>query len=81
MDTARAPSRGRGALICAPPLTGRDEELARLMGVLQRARGGAARTVPVARGVGAGRTRLLAVSAGDAVSAVAVPCTLGQWDG
>ncbi|MFF4688086.1 helix-turn-helix transcriptional regulator [Streptomyces sp. NPDC001307] len=43
----------------SPPLIGRDEELARLLGVLERARGGEARAVLVAGDAGVGKTRLL----------------------
>ncbi|MFI9803490.1 helix-turn-helix transcriptional regulator [Streptomyces sp. NPDC052301] len=41
------------------PLIGRDEELARLTGVLERARGGEARAVLLAGDAGVGKTRLL----------------------
>ncbi|MFJ5774135.1 helix-turn-helix transcriptional regulator [Streptomyces sp. NPDC093094] len=41
------------------PLVGREEELARLAGVLERARGGEARAVLVAGDAGVGKTRLL----------------------
>ncbi|MBD0422829.1 AAA family ATPase [Streptomyces sp. TRM S81-3] len=41
------------------PLVGRDDELARLTGVLDRARGGAARAVLIAGDAGVGKTRLL----------------------
>ncbi|MFJ5263126.1 AAA family ATPase [Streptomyces sp. NPDC088387] len=43
----------------ATPLVGRDEELSRLSGVLERARGGEARAVLVAGDAGVGKTRLL----------------------
>ncbi|MEV5875223.1 AAA family ATPase [Streptomyces sp. NPDC052101] len=43
----------------APPLIGRDEETARLMGVLEHARGGVARAVLVGGDAGVGKTRLL----------------------
>ncbi|CAL9355738.1 helix-turn-helix transcriptional regulator [Streptomyces sp. enrichment culture] len=41
------------------PLVGREEELARLAGVVERARGGEARAVLVAGDAGVGKTRLL----------------------
>ncbi|WP_443049906.1 helix-turn-helix transcriptional regulator [Streptomyces sp. NBC_00287] len=41
------------------PLVGRDQELARLLGVLERARGGEARAVLVAGDAGVGKTRVL----------------------
>ncbi|MET9736130.1 AAA family ATPase [Streptomyces sp. NPDC006458] len=41
------------------PLVGREEELARLAGVLERARGGEARAVLLAGDAGVGKTRLL----------------------
>ncbi|MEU6508185.1 AAA family ATPase [Streptomyces sp. NPDC046942] len=53
----------------APPLIGRDEELARLLGVLERARGGEARGVLVAGDAGVGKTRLLDEVAGRAARA------------
>lgn len=53
----------------APPLIGRDEELARLMGVLEHARDGAARAVLVAGDAGVGKTRLLEEVAGRAARA------------
>lgn len=53
----------------AGPLIGRDEELARLSGVLQRARGGTARAVLIAGDAGVGKTRLLDEIAGRAVDA------------
>ncbi|MFD8390708.1 AAA family ATPase [Streptomyces sp. NPDC059680] len=53
----------------APPLIGRDEELARLMGVLERARAGAARAVLLAGDAGVGKTRLLDEVAGRAARA------------
>ncbi|MFF7356543.1 AAA family ATPase [Streptomyces filipinensis] len=53
----------------APPLIGRDEETARLMGVLERARGGVARAVLVAGDAGVGKTRLLDEVAGRATRA------------
>nr|WP_222109554.1 helix-turn-helix transcriptional regulator [Streptomyces cupreus] len=43
----------------ATPLVGRDQELARLLGVLERARGGEARAVLVAGDAGVGKTRVL----------------------
>lgn len=52
-----------------PPLIGRDQELARLTGVLERARGGAARAVLVAGDAGVGKTRLLDEVAGRAAGA------------
>ncbi|WP_129311294.1 helix-turn-helix transcriptional regulator [Streptomyces sp. L2] len=48
------------------PLVGRDEELARLSGVLERARGGEARAVLIAGDAGVGKTRLLDEAAGRA---------------
>ncbi|MFJ4580064.1 helix-turn-helix transcriptional regulator [Streptomyces echinatus] len=51
------------------PLIGRDEELARLMGVLERARGGAAGAVLLAGDAGVGKTRLLDEVAGRAARA------------
>ncbi|MGW3168537.1 helix-turn-helix transcriptional regulator [Streptomyces sp. NPDC001153] len=53
----------------APPLIGRDEELARLLGVLERVRGGAARAVLVGGDAGVGKTRLLDEVAGRAARA------------
>ncbi|MFE1885494.1 AAA family ATPase, partial [Streptomyces diastatochromogenes] len=52
-----------------PPLIGRDGELARLTGVLERARGGAARAVLIAGDAGVGKTRLLDEVAGRAARA------------
>ncbi|GGJ29708.1 helix-turn-helix transcriptional regulator [Streptomyces brasiliensis] len=52
-----------------PPLIGRDEEVARLAGVLERARGGEARAVLVAGDAGVGKTRLLDEVAGRAADA------------
>ncbi|ANS62693.1 LuxR family transcriptional regulator [Streptomyces lincolnensis] len=46
------------------PLIGRDDELARLTGVLSRARGGVARAVLVAGDAGVGKTRVLDEVAG-----------------
>ncbi|POX46079.1 LuxR family transcriptional regulator [Streptomyces sp. Ru71] len=48
------------------PLVGRDRELARLLGVLERARAGEARAVLVAGDAGVGKTRLLDEVAGHA---------------
>ncbi|MFG2352267.1 ATP-binding protein [Streptomyces sp. NPDC048521] len=47
-----------------PPLIGRDEELARLTGLLERARAGEARAVLIAGDAGVGKTRLLDEVAG-----------------
>ncbi|GHI10002.1 LuxR family transcriptional regulator [Streptomyces cellostaticus] len=52
-----------------PPLIGRAGELARLTGVLERARGGEARAVLVAGDAGVGKTRLLDEVAGRAARA------------
>ncbi|ARP73618.1 helix-turn-helix transcriptional regulator [Streptomyces pluripotens] len=52
-----------------PPLIGRDEELARLTGVLEHARDGEARAVLVAGDAGVGKTRLLDEVAGRAARA------------
>ncbi|MFE0513352.1 ATP-binding protein, partial [Streptomyces sp. NPDC058964] len=52
-----------------PPLIGRDAELARLSGVLERARRGEARAVLVAGDAGVGKTRLLDEVAGRAAHA------------
>ncbi|MFE9452857.1 AAA family ATPase [Streptomyces sp. NPDC006739] len=52
-----------------PRLIGRDEELARLTGVLERARSGAARAVLIAGDAGVGKTRLLDEAAGRAARA------------
>ncbi|MFE0676924.1 AAA family ATPase [Streptomyces sp. NPDC058867] len=43
----------------SPPLVGRDQELARLLGVLERARAGEARSVLLAGDAGVGKTRVL----------------------
>ncbi|MDQ1042862.1 helix-turn-helix transcriptional regulator [Streptomyces sp. V4I2] len=51
------------------PLIGRDEELARLSGLLERARGGEARAVLVAGDAGVGKTRMLDEVAGQAAAA------------
>ncbi|MEU6666700.1 AAA family ATPase [Streptomyces sp. NPDC046727] len=51
------------------PLIGRDEELARLTGVLERARGGAPGAVLLAGDAGVGKTRLLDEVAGRAARA------------
>ncbi|MFJ9008314.1 AAA family ATPase [Streptomyces canus] len=51
------------------PLIGRDDELARLSGVLQHARGGEARAVLVAGDAGVGKTRLLDEVTGRAATA------------
>ncbi|MFE5813522.1 ATP-binding protein [Streptomyces sp. NPDC056479] len=48
------------------PLIGRDDEFARLAGVLERARGGDARAVLVAGDAGVGKTRVLDEAAGRA---------------
>jgi DNA-binding CsgD family transcriptional regulator len=48
------------------PLIGRDDELARLFGVLERARGGEARAVLIAGDAGVGKTRVLDEVAGRA---------------
>ncbi|MFE6175439.1 ATP-binding protein [Streptomyces sp. NPDC056464] len=48
------------------PLIGRDDEFARLSGVLERARGGDARAVLVAGDAGVGKTRVLDEAAGRA---------------
>jgi DNA-binding CsgD family transcriptional regulator len=53
----------------AGPLIGRYEELARLSGVLERARGGTARAVLIAGDAGVGKTRLLNEIAGRAAAA------------
>ncbi|GAA3132767.1 helix-turn-helix transcriptional regulator [Streptomyces rameus] len=53
----------------AAPLIGRDEELARLTGVLERARGGAPGAVLLAGDAGVGKTRLLGEVAGRAARA------------
>jgi DNA-binding CsgD family transcriptional regulator len=45
--------------VAAAPLIGRDEELARLAGVLERARGGTAGAVLIAGDAGVGKTRVL----------------------
>ncbi len=50
------------------PLIGRDDELARLLGVLERARGGEARAVLVAGDAGVGKTRVLGEVAARAVA-------------
>ncbi|MFI2205703.1 AAA family ATPase [Streptomyces sp. NPDC020192] len=52
-----------------PPLIGRDQELARLTGVLERARAGEVRAVLVAGDAGVGKTRLLDEVAGRAARA------------
>ncbi|MFJ9870942.1 ATP-binding protein [Streptomyces sp. NPDC101165] len=52
-----------------PPLIGRDGELARLTGVLEHARSGAARAVLIAGDAGVGKTRLLDEVAGRAARA------------
>ncbi|SOD90518.1 helix-turn-helix transcriptional regulator [Streptomyces sp. Ag109_G2-15] len=52
-----------------PPLIGRDGELARLTGVLEHARRGAARAVLIAGDAGVGKTRLLDEVAGRAARA------------
>lgn len=51
------------------PIVGRDDELARLDGVLSRARSGEARAVLVAGDAGVGKTRLLGEAAGRAAEA------------
>ncbi|WKX15588.2 helix-turn-helix transcriptional regulator [Streptomyces sp. NL15-2K] len=51
------------------PLIGREDELARLAGVLERARGGEARAVLVAGDAGVGKTRMLDEVAGRAAAA------------
>ncbi|WP_053749857.1 helix-turn-helix transcriptional regulator [Streptomyces sp. MMG1533] len=48
------------------PLIGREEELARLSGLLERARGGEARAVLIAGDAGVGKTRMLDEVAGQA---------------
>ncbi|GGZ96671.1 ATP-binding protein [Streptomyces echinoruber] len=53
----------------AAPLIGRDAELARLFGVLERARGGEARAVLVSGDAGVGKTRLLSETAARAAAA------------
>ncbi|MFC4500921.1 helix-turn-helix transcriptional regulator [Streptomyces vulcanius] len=53
----------------ARPLVGRDEELTRLSGVLERARAGEARAVLVAGDAGVGKTRVLDETAARAVGA------------
>ncbi|MFI6619889.1 AAA family ATPase [Streptomyces sp. NPDC050528] len=55
--------------VAAAPLIGRDEELARLAGVLERARAGAAGAVLIAGDAGVGKTRVLDEIAGRAASA------------
>ncbi|UFR06494.1 AAA family ATPase [Streptomyces sp. Go40/10] len=57
------------------PLIGRDEELARLTGVLERARGGAAGALLLAGDAGVGKTRLLDEAAGRAAGAGATVVT------
>jgi DNA-binding CsgD family transcriptional regulator/tetratricopeptide (TPR) repeat protein len=52
-----------------PPLIGRDEELARLTGLLERARGGEPRAALIAGDAGVGKTRLLDEVAGRAARA------------
>ncbi|MDN0199015.1 helix-turn-helix transcriptional regulator [Streptomyces sp. S.PNR 29] len=51
------------------PFVGRENELARLTGVLERARGGEARAVLIAGDAGVGKTRMLDEVAGRAVEA------------
>ncbi|MFD3619540.1 AAA family ATPase [Streptomyces sp. NPDC058676] len=51
------------------PLIGRDEELSRLSGLLERARGGEARAVLIAGDAGVGKTRMLDEVAGRAAGA------------
>ncbi|NUQ98962.1 MAG: AAA family ATPase, partial [Streptomyces sp.] len=51
------------------PLIGRDEEIARLAGILERARGGEARAVLLAGDAGVGKTRVLDEVAGRAARA------------
>jgi len=51
------------------PLVGREDELARLTGVLERARAGEARAVLVAGDAGVGKTRTLHEAAGRAAAA------------
>ncbi|MEV5439255.1 AAA family ATPase [Streptomyces sp. NPDC052682] len=53
----------------ATPLIGRDDELARLCGVLERARAGEARAVLIAGDAGVGKTRVLDEVAGRAADA------------
>ncbi|MET7482125.1 AAA family ATPase [Streptomyces sp. NPDC005538] len=55
--------------VAAAPLIGRDEELARLTGVLERARAGTAGAVLVAGDAGVGKTRILDEIAGRAATA------------
>lgn len=55
--------------VFTPPLIGRDEELARLAGVLERARGGEARAVLLAGDAGVGKTRVLVEAAARAAEA------------
>nr|WSY49302.1 AAA family ATPase [Streptomyces sp. NBC_00886] len=55
--------------VAAAPLIGRDEELARLAGVLERARAGTAGAVLIAGDAGVGKTRVLDEIAGRAVDA------------
>ncbi|MFJ9245575.1 AAA family ATPase [Streptomyces sp. NPDC101776] len=55
--------------VATAPLIGRDEELARLAGVLERARAGTAGAVLIAGDAGVGKTRLLDEIAGRAASA------------
>ncbi|MBL1084677.1 AAA family ATPase [Streptomyces actinomycinicus] len=57
------------------PLIGRDDELARLTGVLERARAGAAGAVLIAGDAGVGKTRLLDEVAGRAARAGATVVT------
>ncbi|MEU0005497.1 AAA family ATPase [Streptomyces sp. NPDC006314] len=58
-----------------PPLIGRDEELTRLTGLLERSRSGEARAVLIAGDAGVGKTRLLDEVAGRAARAGATVVT------
>ncbi|WP_062645938.1 helix-turn-helix transcriptional regulator [Streptomyces maremycinicus] len=55
--------------VFATPFIGREEELARLSGVLERARGGESRAVLIAGDAGVGKTRMLAEVAARAARA------------
>ena len=52
----------------ATPVVGRDAELTRLSGVLERARGGEARAVLIAGDAGVGKTRVLDEVGGQAAA-------------
>ncbi|MBD0842912.1 MULTISPECIES: helix-turn-helix transcriptional regulator [unclassified Streptomyces] len=65
-------------IISSSPLVGRDDELARLTGVLARARSGEPRAVLVAGDAGVGKTRMLdevaSVAAGDGMTVLCGHC-------